>query len=79
MTDPLYPKVYFGSKEADLVEFSSGYLQVVVPPNNSGSTDLYVVNNDAGISDKAQFNYLTSAISVSAIVPNVGIKTEDRK
>ncbi len=79
LTDPLYPKVYFGSKEADLVEFSSGYLQVVVPPNNSGSTDLYVVNNDAGISDKAQFNYLTSAISVSAIVPNVGIKNGGQK
>ena len=51
------PKVYFGNKEAELVQFGNGYLQVIVPSNEPGTVDLFVVNNDSGISNKIKFTY----------------------
>ena len=72
LTSPILPKVYFGTKEGEIVEFGTGYLQVIVPPNNPGPVDLYVVNNDSGISNKVRFNYLSSDPRINSVVPNVG-------
>ncbi|SHD76224.1 IPT/TIG domain-containing protein [Schnuerera ultunensis] len=72
LTSPILPKVYFGNKESEIVEFGTGYLQVIVPPNDPGPVDLYVVNNDSGISNKVRFNYLSSDPRINSVVPNVG-------
>lgn len=71
LTSMLLPKVYFGNKEAEIVEFNYGYLQVVAPPGVEGTVDLYVVNNDAGISNSVTFTYTISHPEISSIVPNV--------
>jgi hypothetical protein len=72
LTSPILPKVYFGTKEGEIVEFGTGYLQVIVPPNNPGPVELYIVNNDSGISNKVRFNYLSSDPRINSVVPNVG-------
>ena len=72
LTSPILPKVYFGNKEAEVTQFGTGYLQVIVPPNAPGTVDLFVVNNDSGISNKIRFNYTSSNPKITSIVPNVG-------
>ena len=72
LTSPLLPKVYFGNKLAEIVEFASGYLQVIVPAFEEGVVDVYVVNNDSGISNKVQFRYEASNPSIESIVPGAG-------
>ena len=69
----LLPKVIFGNQEAEIVKFSPGYMQVLVPPG-SGTVDVYVVNNDAGISNKMKFNYKTSSPQIKSVIPAVGRK-----
>src|SRR5690606_29257578 len=53
-------------------EFASGYLQVIVPAFEEGVVDVYVVNNDSGISNKVQFRYEASNPSIESIVPGAG-------
>ncbi|NLX62214.1 MAG: hypothetical protein GXZ06_06890 [Tissierellia bacterium] len=72
LTSPLIPKVYFGNKLAEVVEFASGYLQVIVPPMEQGLVDVYVVNNDSGISNKVRFRYEASNPSIESIIPGTG-------
>ncbi|NLW22763.1 MAG: hypothetical protein GXY88_05870 [Tissierellia bacterium] len=72
LTSPIFPKVYFGNKEAELVQFGNGYLQVIVPSNEPGTVDLFVVNNDSGISNKIKFTYTSSKPQIRDVVPNVG-------
>ncbi|HHW61333.1 MAG TPA: hypothetical protein GX404_05460 [Syntrophomonadaceae bacterium] len=69
----LLPKVIFGNQEAEIVKFSSGYMQVLVPPG-SGTVDVYVVNNDAGISNKVKFTYKSSSPQIKSVIPAVGKK-----
>ncbi|MBZ2175119.1 IPT/TIG domain-containing protein [Schnuerera sp. xch1] len=72
LTSILLPKVYIGYKEAEIVNHGTGYLQVVVPPNEAGTVDLYVVNNDSGISNKVRYTYNASNPTINNIVPSVG-------
>ncbi|MGI5921153.1 MAG: IPT/TIG domain-containing protein [Syntrophomonadaceae bacterium] len=73
LTSPLLPSIYFGAGQAELLEYSPGYLQVLIPPG-SGAVDVYVVNNDAGISNAVRFNYQLSTPKINSISPPTGRK-----
>lgn len=72
LTSPLIPKVYFGNKEAEVVEFGTGYLQVIAPLSVEGTVDIYVMNNDSGISNKVKFKYEATKPVINTIVPSAG-------
>lgn len=69
---PVLPKVYFGDIQAEILEFSNGYLKVQTPPHPAATVDVYVVNNDAGVSNKVSYKYLGSNPKITKIVPNEG-------
>ena len=69
---PILPKVFFGDKQAKIVEFGRGYLKVITPEGNVGKVDLYVVNNDSGISNKQSFTYESSNPRITRVFPGFG-------
>jgi len=71
---PILPKVYFGSQQAKIVEFSRGYIKVIAPPGAAGKTDVFLVNNDGGISNKITFTYEASGPKINKILPAEGKK-----
>ncbi|MCR4430385.1 MAG: IPT/TIG domain-containing protein [Tepidanaerobacteraceae bacterium] len=71
---PVLPKVYFGSKTARVLEFSDGYLKVAAPSGTAGDVEVYVVNNDSGISNSVKFTYQSSNPTITSIVPSEGKK-----
>lgn len=73
-TSPILPHVYFGNSKAKIVEFSRGYLKVITPPGVDGNTDVFVVNNDGGISNKVPFTYEATKVKIDSLVPNEGRK-----
>ncbi|TCO78759.1 IPT/TIG domain-containing protein [Marinisporobacter balticus] len=68
------PKIYFGKKQGKIVEFSKGYLKVLTPDGDAGGVDVYIVNNDSGISNKISFTYEASNPAIKSIVPAEGRK-----
>ena len=68
------PKVYFGDRQAKIVEFNTGYLKVIAPASSVGTVDVYIVNNDAGTSNKVKFTYEGSYPAINHIIPNTGNK-----
>lgn len=73
-SSPILPKVFFGNEQAKIVEFSKGYIKVITPPGKAGSVDVYIVNNDSGISNKTLFTYEDSDPKITIIVPGEGKK-----
>lgn len=73
-SSPILPKVYFGSKQAKIVDFSSGYLKVIAPPGEAGRAEIYVLNNDAGVSNKVNFTYESSVPKIDSIIPARGTR-----
>lgn len=71
---PVLPKVLFGEKQGKIVEFSRGYLKVITPPGTADRVELYVLNNDSGISKKIQFTYESSDPKIDEIIPDEGSK-----
>lgn len=72
---PIIPKVYFGSEPARVVEFSNtGYIKVITPQQTAGTVDVYVVNNDYGVSNKMKYTYKSSSPKINSITPSVGRK-----
>ena len=69
---PILPKVFFGDKQAKIVEFGRGYLKVISPEANAGKADVYIVNNDSGISNKQGFTYESSNPKITRIFPKSG-------
>ncbi len=69
---PILPKVYFGEKQAKIVEFGRGYLKVLTPDGDPGRADIYVVNNDSGVSNKISFTYESSNPRIMRIYPGFG-------
>lgn len=69
---PVLPKVHFGDNRAEVLEFSNGYLKVRTPANKAGNVDVYVVNNDAGVSPKVSFSYEGSNPKITKLVPSEG-------
>ncbi|MBO8157936.1 IPT/TIG domain-containing protein [Thermosyntropha sp.] len=71
---PILPRVYFGDEMAKIVEFDRGYIKVITPPAKAGQVDVYIVNNDSGVSNKVKFTYEGSNPSITKIVPDEGRK-----
>ncbi len=71
---PILPKVFFGDQQAKIVEFSRGYLKVITPPGTGGQTQVYVLNNDAGLSNKVSYTYKSSNPVIQKIIPDEGSK-----
>ena len=72
---PVLPKVFFGNEEAKIVEFREGYIKVIAPRSSTiGPTDVYVLNNDAGTSNKVRFTFEGSNPTINSIVPGTGKK-----
>lgn len=72
LESPILPKVFFGDKLAKIVEFSRGYLKVITPESNAGNVQAYVVNNDAGTSNKLTYTYESSNPRITRVFPRVG-------
>lgn len=81
LVSPVLPRVFFGTQEAKIVEFDTGYLKVITPQNLEGTKKVYVLNNDAGISNKVDFEYVASNPVISSIIPphgkRQGLETRD--
>ncbi len=71
---PVLPKVYFGNKVAEIIEYADGYLKVRTPAGTAGDVDVYVVNNDSGISNKVKYTYMSTNPVITRIVPPEGKK-----
>ena len=69
---PILPKVYFGENEAKIVEYSRGFLKVITPQRTAGAVDVYVINNDSGVSNKVKYTYTATTPNMTSIVPNFG-------
>lgn len=68
----ILPKVYFGENEAKIVEFSKGFIKVITPSHAAGAVDVYVINNDSGVSNKVKYTYTSTNPVLNSIVPNFG-------
>lgn len=69
---PVLPKVYFGEAEAKIVEFTRGYLKVITPAHVPGKVDVYVINNDSGVSNKVTYTYKATTPVIDQVIPNIG-------
>ncbi|NMA84264.1 MAG: hypothetical protein GX962_10435, partial [Epulopiscium sp.] len=56
---PILPKVYFGNQLATVTDFGPGLLVVETPKGIKGPAQVYVVNNDYGVSNKVPYTYET--------------------
>lgn len=70
----ILPKVYFGSKQAYIVSYGKGKITVVTPPGTTGIADVYVVNNDSGISNKLKYTYKSSSPKITYMNPTQGAR-----
>lgn len=70
---PILPIVKFDNKEAKIVDFDAdrGLIHVILPPREEGAgpVEVYVINNDSGISNKETFNYEVKDLSITDIIP----------
>lgn len=71
-TSPILPTVYFGNKEARIVEIDPGFIRVVTPAQSAGAVEVYIINNDSGVSNKRTYTYKTTTPKVDRMVPNFG-------
>jgi hypothetical protein len=70
---PILPKVYFGQQQGTILEYGNGYLKVSSPMSQEGGVkDLYVVNNDLGVSNVVDFSYTQSAPQINSMIPDIG-------
>jgi len=66
------PRVYFGSNEAQVTDFSNNRLVVKTPASQPGTVSVYVVNNDYGVSNSKPFTFKGSSPRITAVIPDVG-------
>lgn len=71
---PILPRIYFGEEQARIVEFSRGYLKVLTPAGAAGSVNVYLVNNDSGMSNSVRYTYEASSPRITSIMPAQGPK-----
>lgn len=72
---PILPKIYFDGKEVAIKDFTASTIEVETPKGEKGNIEVYLVNNDHGVSNKVKFNYEASNPKINTIVPNVGRKS----
>lgn len=68
------PKVYFGENEARIVEFANGFIKVLTPSHAEGAVDVYVINNDSGVSNKYKYSYKATAPVIRQLIPDIGAR-----
>jgi hypothetical protein len=68
----ILPKIYFGENEAKIVEYSKGFIKVITPAHAAGAVDVYVINNDSGVSNKLKYTYTATTPVLGSVVPNFG-------
>lgn len=76
---PILPKIYFGSQEAKIIDFSASSIEVETPKGQKGDVDVYLVNNDYGTSNKLKYSYKASEPKIDTVVPGVGRKQGNDK
>lgn len=72
---PILPTVYFGNTKAKIVVFEEGYLEVILPkkPDNTPvRTNIYILNNDGGVSNRLAFTYEITPVNIRTMVPDIG-------
>ncbi|MCT4583419.1 MAG: IPT/TIG domain-containing protein [Peptostreptococcaceae bacterium] len=80
----IFPQVYIGGKRAKIVEYKNtsgtgGYLKVVTPVNPEGDQDVYIVNNDFGISNIEKLAYEGLNPQIESMNPDSGPISGNRK
>lgn len=68
----ILPKVYFGENEARIVEFTKGFIKVLTPSHAKGDVEVYVINNDSGVSNKVQYRYESTKPVIDRLIPSFG-------
>lgn len=71
---PILPKIYFGGKEVIIKNFTASTIEIETPKGSSGNAEVYLVNNDHGVSNKVKFNYKSSNPKIASITPGMGKK-----
>ncbi len=72
---PILPRVYFGDKQAKVVDFANGYIKVITPPHSAGEVAVVVMNNDAGVSNGSTYTYRKSDLKITNITPPSGARS----
>ncbi|HOJ11193.1 MAG TPA: IPT/TIG domain-containing protein [Clostridiales bacterium] len=71
---PILPKIYFNGKPAKVKGFTAATIEVETPKGVKGPAEVYLVNNDYGVSNKVTFTYEATNPKIRKIVPNTGKK-----
>ncbi len=72
---PILPRVYFGDKQAKVLDFANGYIKVLTPPHSAGDVAVVVMNNDAGVSNGITYTYQKSNLIITNITPPSGARS----
>lgn len=72
---PVLPQIFFGGYQAEVIRFTSTSIDVIIPEQARGKVDVYLRNNDEGISNKLPFEIFVTEPTISSIKPNVGRKS----
>lgn len=72
--EPILPIVYFGGKIATIKSFTASTIDVEVPKGTKGTVQVYLVNNDYGVSNTLPFIYEASNPKIDTITPSTGRK-----
>lgn len=68
----ILPKVHFGEKVVKITEFGKRYIKILTSKNEANTVDVYIVNNDAGRSNKLSYTFNQSSPEITNILPGVG-------
>ncbi|ABR46417.1 Fibronectin, type III domain protein [Alkaliphilus metalliredigens QYMF] len=69
---PVMPRVTFGGRQAKIMGFGRGFIEVETPQHPEGNAPVLVVNNDAGMSPAHNFVYTSSDPTIEEIIPPRG-------
>ncbi|MSU00617.1 IPT/TIG domain-containing protein [Tissierella pigra] len=70
----ILPRIYFGGQLATIVSFTSTMIEVKTPKGQAGTVDVYLINNDQGISNKVNYTYKASSPKITNVSPSIGKK-----
>lgn len=71
---PILPTVYFGGKIAKIKSFTQSTIDVETPKGVKGPVQVYLVNNDYGVSNTLVYTYEASSPKITSITPSTGRK-----
>lgn len=71
---PVIPEIKIGENIAEIVEYQAGYILVKVPSHINEDSDVYLVNNDHGVSNKMTYRYTPIIPKITDINPAMGNK-----